>query len=128
MNSSRSSTLRPSHTSLHAYWNDPNFDTQSQVSTCSTSTKKRRAPRPPTYISPNRYEPQIVYIQQQPPVNSPSPPMRLDHHQSRESLQSDTMKVKRKAPVIMGKKEQVEKSEEHKDVTNNIARPGRYSQ
>ncbi len=122
------STLRPSHTSLHAYWNDPNFDTQSQMSSCSSSTKKRRAPRPPSYISPNRLEPQIVYIQQQQrPIHSPSPPIRLDHHQSRESLQSETNKKKRKAPVILGKKDQVDKSEEQKDVTNSITRPGRYS-
>jgi hypothetical protein len=123
----RSSTLRPSHTSLHAYWNDPNFDTQSQISNCSSSTKKRRAPRPPGYLSPNRHEPQIVYIQQQqPPIHSPSPPIRLDHHQSHESLQSENTKKKRKAPVVLGKKDQFDKTEQQQNGTNNITRPGRF--
>ncbi len=126
-NTNRSSTLRPSHTSLHAYWNDPNFDTQSQISTCSSSTKKRRAPRPPGYTSPNRAEPQIVYIQQQhPPIRTPSPPLRLDHHQSHESLQSENTKKKRKAPVVLAKKDQVDKIEQQ-EATNNIARPGLFS-
>lgn len=123
---SRASTLRPSHTSLHAYWNDPNFDTQSQVSTCSSSTKKRPAPRPPSCVSPQRPEPQIVYVQQQqPPIHSPSPPLRMDHHQSQESLQSENNKKKRKAPVVLPKKEHVDKFEQQNDETNNIARPGR---
>lgn len=124
---SRASTLRPSHTSLHAYWNDPNFDTQSQVSTCSSSTKKRRAPRPPGCVSPHRHEPQIVYIQQQQPsIHTPSPPVRLDHHQSQESLQSENNKKKRKAPVVLPKKDQMNKPEEHNDESNSIERPGRF--
>ena len=125
----RSSTLRPSHTSLHAYWNDPNFDTQSQVSNCSSMTKKRRAPRPPGYTTPNRPDPQIVYVrQQQPPIHSPSSPLRLDHHQSQESLQSENMKKKRKAPVVLPKKEQIDEiKQEQEVVTNNTTRPGRFS-
>jgi len=100
----RSSTLRPSsHTSLHAYWNDPNFDTQSQISNCSSTAKKRRAPKPPSCPPSNRSDPQIVYIHQQQQQQSP---MRLNHHQSQESLQSENMKKKRKAPVLLPKKEQ----------------------
>lgn len=72
------SHLITSHTSLHAYWNDPNFDTQSQTSNCSSTTKKRRAPKPPGYTSPLLIE---------------------EHHQSQESLTEST-KQKRQAPII----------------------------
>jgi len=72
------SHLITSHTSLHAYWNDPNFDTQSQTSNCSSTTKKRRAPKPPGHTSPLLIE---------------------EHHQSQESLTEST-KQKRQAPII----------------------------
>ena len=73
-----------SHTSLHAYWNDPNFDTQSQTSACSSSSKKRRAPRAPGQLSP-------IDLPRLPP----------DHHDSQESLTDNAngTKQKRKAPV-----------------------------
>jgi hypothetical protein len=79
-----------SHTSLHAYWNDPNFDTQSQTSNCSSTTKKRQAPRPPGYISPTLNDQQILVSQS------------LEHHQSQESLTESIngTKQKRKAPVL----------------------------
>lgn len=116
----RSSTLRPSHTSLHAYWNDPNFDTQSQISNCSSTAKKRRAPRPPSYPVSNRSDPQMIYVrQQQSPMNTSASPLKLDHHQSQESLQSENTKRKRKAPVILPKKEPEVVSEN----MNSIARP-----
>ena len=124
----QSNANRPSHTSLHAYWNDPNFDTQSQVSNNSLMTKKRRAPRPPPQTSPNKTDPQIVYIhRQQPVIPSPSPPLRVDHHQSQESLQSENTKKKRKAPVVVGttvvpKKDQIEQQ----NLPNSITRPGKY--
>ena len=77
-----------SHTSLHAYWNDPNFDTQSQASTSSSSTKKRRAPMPPGQVSPNLTDPINQLASDQ-------------HHQSRESLtdSQNGTKQKRKAPI-----------------------------
>ena len=80
-----------SHTSMHAYWNDPNFDTQSQTSNCSSTTKKRRAPRPPGYISPTFQDQQIVFL--------PS----AEQHQSHESLTESLngTKQKRKAPVLI---------------------------
>lgn len=80
-----------SHTSMHAYWNDPNFDTQSQTSNCSSTTKKRRAPRPPGYISPTFQDQQIVFL--------PS----SEQHQSHESLTESLngTKQKRKAPVLI---------------------------
>jgi hypothetical protein len=132
----QSNIYRPSHTSLHAYWNDPNFDTQSQISNSSSIAKKRRAPRPPGYSSPNGTEPQIVYIQQQqPPMNmhSPSRPLRIDyHHQSHESLQSENTQKKRKAPVVAGtnsvlKKDEINKIEQQQNVTDNIIRPGKFA-
>jgi hypothetical protein len=76
-----------SHTSLHAYWNDPNFDTQSQTSSCSSTTKKRLAPKPPGYISPTLNDQQIILSE------------HPDHHESQESLTEST-KQKRKAPVL----------------------------
>jgi len=87
-----------SHTSLHAYWNDPNFDTQSQTSNCSSTTKKRRAPRPPGYISPILNDQQIILSQ------------TLDHHQSQESLTESIngTKQKRKAPVLPNSNEIVD--------------------
>lgn len=90
LNSSRSTHPITSHTSLHAYWNDPNFDTQSQTSNCSSTTKKRRAPRPPGYISPTLNEQQIILVQ------------NPDYHQSQESLTESIngTKQKRKAPVV----------------------------
>jgi hypothetical protein len=79
-----------SHTSLHAYWNDPNFDTQSQTSNCSSTTKKRLAPKPPGYISPTLDGQQIVLLQPE------------EHHQSQESLTESLngTKQKRKAPSV----------------------------
>ncbi|CAF0872357.1 unnamed protein product [Adineta ricciae] len=76
---------KTSHTSLHAYWNDPNFDTQSQTSNCSSTTKKRQAPRPPDHVSPT--------------LNEQS--QQLEHHQSQESLTESLngTKHKRKAPI-----------------------------
>jgi hypothetical protein len=127
---------RPSHTSLHAYWNDPNFDTQSQISNNSSITKKRRAPRPPGDNSSNQIDPQIVYIhrqqQQQPHIRSPSPALRVDHHQSRESLLSENMKKKRKAPVVAGtnsiqKKDEIDKTEQQQNQKDNTIRPGRFT-
>jgi len=53
--------------------------------------------------------------------------LRLDHHQSHESLQSENTKKKRKAPVVVGKREQIDKTEQQQDVTNSIIRPGRFS-
>ncbi len=90
MNPTRPTHVITSHTSLHAYWNDPNFDTQSQISNCSSTTKKRRAPRPPGYISPTLNDQQIILSQP------------LEHHQSQESLTESTngTKQKRKAPVL----------------------------
>ncbi|CAF3490257.1 unnamed protein product [Adineta steineri] len=124
-------TIRPSHTSLHAYWNDPNFDTQSQMSTTSSVTKKRRAPKPPGYMSPHRNEPQIVYIQQQqPPMNlhSPTRSLHIEHHQSQESLTAENIKKKRKAPVVPAnhlteKKDEIEE-EQQQNLTNDATRPG----
>ncbi|CAF2590601.1 unnamed protein product [Rotaria sp. Silwood2] len=86
----RSTRPITSHTSLHAYWNDPNFDTQSQTSNTSSTTKKRRAPKPPGYISPTFNEQQIILSQ------------TSDHHQSHESLTESLngTKQKRKAPVL----------------------------
>ncbi|UJR28307.1 hypothetical protein I4U23_009552 [Adineta vaga] len=122
-------TIRPSHTSLHAYWNDPNFDTQSQISNSSSITKKRRAPKPPGYASPNRVEPQIVYIHQQQPslhIRSPSQPLRIEHHQSQESLQAENTKKKRKAPLvtIMNTVEKNDEREHDQPMTNETTRPG----
>ena len=79
-----------SHTSLHAYWNDPNFDTQSQISNNSSSSKKRRAPKPPGYISPILNQQEIVL------------PRLINHRQSHESLTDgiNGTKQKRKAPII----------------------------
>ena len=79
-----------SHTSLHAYWNDPNFDTQSQTSSCSSTTKKRQAPKPPGYISPTFDGQQIILLQPE------------EHHQSQESLTESLngTKQKRKAPSV----------------------------
>ncbi|CAF0851355.1 unnamed protein product [Adineta ricciae] len=122
-------TIRPSHTSLHAYWNDPNFDTQSQISNSSSTTKKRRAPKPPGHFCPNRTEPQIVYIhqQQQPLMQacSPSQPLRIEHHQSQESLQAENTKKKRKAPVmtIVNTVEKQDETEQHHNVTIETTRP-----
>ncbi|CAF1315005.1 unnamed protein product [Adineta steineri] len=82
----RSQHPKTSHTSLHAYWNDPNFDTQSQTSNCSSTTKKRRAPRPPDYMN-----------------STPNDQLQSsDYHQSQESLTESTngTKQKRKAPVL----------------------------
>ncbi|CAF3774556.1 unnamed protein product [Rotaria magnacalcarata] len=86
----RSTRPITSHTSLHAYWNDPNFDTQSQTSNSSSMTKKRRAPMPPGYVSPPLQEQQNMVL------HSP------DHHQSHESLTESIngTKQKRKAPVV----------------------------
>ncbi|CAF4719426.1 unnamed protein product [Rotaria sp. Silwood1] len=86
----RSTRPITSHTSLHAYWNDPNFDTQSQTSNTSSTTKKRRAPKPPGYISPTLHEQQIILS----PLS--------DHHQSHESLTESLngSQQKRKAPVL----------------------------
>jgi hypothetical protein len=84
-----------SHTSLHAYWNDPNFDTQSQTSNCSSTTKKRQAPRPPGYISPTSNDQQILLLES------------VEHHQSQESL-TESLKQKRKAPVVPNITEQVD--------------------
>ncbi|CAF1041993.1 unnamed protein product [Rotaria sordida] len=83
----RSTRPITSHTSLHAYWNDPNFDTQSQTSNTSSTTKKRRAPKAPVYISPTLNEQQIILS---------------DHHESHESLTEslNSTKQKRKAPVL----------------------------
>ncbi|CAF0854504.1 unnamed protein product [Didymodactylos carnosus] len=61
-----------SHTTLHAYWNDPNFDAQSQSST--TSSKKRRAPKAPGSNIPSPQlqqqlydkNQQIIYVQSSP--------------------------------------------------------------
>ncbi|CAF1257651.1 unnamed protein product [Rotaria magnacalcarata] len=130
-NSSRSSSLRPSHTTLHAYWNDPNFDTQSQLSTSSSIAKKRRAPRPPGCTKSTRPESQIIYAQHQLSNDIPSPqlPLRSDHHhQSHESLQSENTKKKRKAPVVaptngIHKKDESDKLEQQHQ-TNHITRPG----
>ncbi len=90
-----------SHTSLHAYWNDPNFDTQSQTSNCSSTTKKRRAPRPPGYISPTLNDQQILALQP------------LEHHQSQESLTESLngTKQKRKAPVVPNTTETIDDQE-----------------
>ena len=135
-NANRSLTLRPSHTTLHAYWNDPNFDTQSQLSNSSSTTKKRRAPRAPMCISPNRYDPQIVYVRQQQPflnTHSPSPPPRHDHHQSCESLLSENARRKRKAPVVAATNSAERREEDARErveqnqpinVANDVIRPG----
>ena len=76
-----------SHTTLHAYWNDPNFDTQSQLSICSSSSKKRRAPQAPGQLSPTDLS-QVL------------PRLPPDHHDSQESLTDNAngTKQKRKAP------------------------------
>ena len=132
INKNHSSTLRPSHTSLHAYWNDPNFDTQSQISNNSSIVKKRRAPRPPGYVNSNRPISQIYIQQQQITYNDHSllPPLRLDCHRSYESLQSENIKKKRKAPVIIQtnsiqNKDEFDKIDEEQFPTNNFIRPGR---
>ncbi|CAF3389141.1 unnamed protein product [Rotaria socialis] len=87
----RSTRPITSHTSLHAYWNDPNFDTQSQTSNSSSMTKKRRAPMPPGYVSPPLREQQNMVL------HSPD-----HHHQSHESLTESIngTKQKRKAPAV----------------------------
>lgn len=126
-NANRSSTLRPSHTTLHAYWNDPNFDTQSQVSNSSSTTKKRRAPRAPMCVSPNRHDPQIVYVHQQQPflhTQSPSPPPRRDRHQSCESLLSENARQKRKAPVVAAANSSEKIEQQQTSVNNDTIRPG----
>ncbi|CAF2569464.1 unnamed protein product [Rotaria sp. Silwood2] len=132
LNTNRSSTLRPSHTTLHAYWNDPNFDTQSQLSNSSSVTKKRRAPRPPAYMNSKRPDSQIVYIQQQEHASNNihlhTLPLHIDHHQSHESLQSENTKKKRKAPIVapinlVQKKDEIDQIEQKQNLTNNIARP-----
>ena len=131
----RASTLRPSHTTLHAYWNDPNFDTQSQLSNSSSTNKKRPAPRAPGYISPTGYESQTVYVHQrmsQLNDHSPSPPARSDHNQSQESLLSDSIKRKRKAPVLVRtssdeKKNEIDTSANTTRERCTLARPGMKS-
>lgn len=90
-----------SHTSLHAYWNDPNFDTQSQTSNCSSTTKKRRAPKPPGYISPTLNEQQILLTEE---------------HQSQESLTEST-KQKRQAPIIPSTENENENENETEQTT-----------
>lgn len=82
-----------SYTSLHEYWNDPNFDTQSRNSNLSSSTKKRRAPLAPGRISPSMFIDPATTVNIQ--RNSEN------HHQSHESLtdSQSTTKQKRKAPV-----------------------------
>ena len=117
----RSTTIRPSHTTLHVYWNDPNFDTQSQLSNGSASNKKRRAPRPPGCVSPERQNPSMIDVHQQ---QSPSPPRRMEHHQSQESLLSEAARRKRKAPVARTATP-VEKPEEQSvQISDPLARPG----
>lgn len=98
---------------MHAYWNDPNFDTQSQTSNCSSTTKKRRAPRPPGYVSPTFQDQQIVFLQP------------LEHHQSQESLTESLngTKQKRKAPVHIHTTETVVEQQTKVDIepTSHLA-------
>jgi hypothetical protein len=92
------STPQPitSHTSLHAYWNDPNFDTQSQASNGSSSSKKRRAPRAPGQTSPTLTDQAAVTAQANSQLTSDQ------QHQSQESLTENngSGRQKRKAPVL----------------------------
>jgi hypothetical protein len=105
-----------SHTSLHAYWNDPNFDTQSQISNSSSATKKRRAPRPPSQSNAHMSEQQQAIDTSHTFIHSPVE----HHHESHESLtdSSHGSKQKRKAPVLSA----VNSTQE-----NNTIEPGRTS-
>lgn len=120
INSNRSSAFRPSHTSLHAYWNDPNFDTQSQISNCSSTTKKRAAPRAPSHISPHKFDPQIVDVHQTKDATT----VRFDHHQSQESLLSENGKRKRKAPILVPTNSVDKKENQQQTSTDPLTRPG----
>lgn len=134
-NPSRASTLRPSHTTLHAYWNDPNFDTQSQISNSSSTSKKRRAPRAPGCVSPDRQETQMTRLSQQQArfqthSQSPPSPVRIEHHQSQESLLSEAARRKRKAPIARTatpseKPEESVKVESAVNGNHAMARPGK---
>ncbi|CAF0962471.1 unnamed protein product [Didymodactylos carnosus] len=91
----RSSHPVTSHTTLHAYWNDPNFDAQSQSSTTSSTTKKRRAPRAPGSSVPSpqlqqhsyNNNQQMIYVQPS-PVGVPvyQPQYVYQHHYVQEQV------------------------------------------
>ena len=60
-------------------------------------------------------------------ARSPSQPLRIEHHQSQESLQAENTKKKRKAPVITiaNTVEKRDEKEQHQNVTNETNRPSK---
>ncbi len=62
-------------------------------------------------------------------IHSPSPPLRIEHHQSHESLHSNNTQEKRKAPIVIGtnlvhQKDEIDKIPQQQTITHHITRRG----
>jgi hypothetical protein len=60
-------------------------------------------------------------------IHSPSPSLRVEHHQSHESLHSDNTQKKRKAPTVIGtnlvhQKDEIDKIPQQQTITHHITR------